>query len=360
VTTTPDAGGPAGGLAVEVAGLRKSYGGHEAVRGIDLHVARGEIFALLGPNGAGKTTTVEILEGHRARTAGDVRVLGFDPGRAELAYRSRIGIVLQETGVERYLTVAEVVDQFRSLYPHPLARDDVIEAVGLVDKRDERVGRLSGGQQRRLDVAVGLAGDPDLLFLDEPTTGFDPGARRGAWDMVRNLQSLGKTVFLTTHYMDEAQALADRVAVIAGGVIVAEGPPDSLADRQLMRTRVSFALPAGVAPPPGAGATPVAGHGEDGAARWAAETDDATGLLAELAPWAVSRGVELAGLEVAQPTLEDVYLSLTGQPGSDGSGTAGAEDEGEDDAVGGRGGRRRRGRSSGRRRGRAGSGGRRR
>jgi ABC-2 type transport system ATP-binding protein len=294
-------------LAIDVRALVKAYGDNEAVRGIDLQVARGEVFALLGPNGAGKTTTVEILEGHRDRTSGDVSVLGFDPGRAELAYRSRIGIVLQETGVERYLTVAEVIDQFRSFYPHPLSRDDVIEAVGLTEKRDERVGRLSGGQQRRLDVAVGLAGDPDLLFLDEPTTGFDPGARRGAWDMVHNLQSLGKTVFLTTHYMDEAQALADRVAVIAGGVIVAEGPPDSLADRQLMHTKVSFGLPDGVAPPPSMGFEHRA-HG-----RWTGETDDATGLLAELAPWAVAGRVELAGLEVVQPTLEDVYLALTGQ-----------------------------------------------
>jgi ABC-2 type transport system ATP-binding protein len=298
--------------AIEVRALTKSYGDNEAVRGIDLRVAQGEVFALLGPNGAGKTTTVEILEGHRERTSGEVTVLGFDPGRAELDYRRRIGIVLQETGVERYLTVAEVIDQFRSLYPHPLPRDEVIEAVGLSEKRNERVGRLSGGQQRRLDVAVGLAGDPDLLFLDEPTTGFDPGARRGAWEMVRNLQSLGKTVFLTTHYMDEAQALADRVAVIAGGVIVAEGPPDSLADRQLMRTRVSFGLPEGVGPPPSAGFV-LGAHG-----RWMGETDDPTALLAELAPWAVAGGIELAALEVVQPTLEDVYLSLTGQgPGSE-------------------------------------------
>jgi ABC-2 type transport system ATP-binding protein len=315
--------GTGGVAAIEVRGLTKSYGDNEAVRGIDLRVARGEVFALLGPNGAGKTTAVEILEGHRERTSGEVAVLGFDPGRADLDYRRRIGIVLQETSVERYLTVAEVIDQFRSLYPHPLARDEVIEAVGLTEKRHERVGRLSGGQQRRLDVAVGLAGDPDLLFLDEPTTGFDPGARRGAWEMVRNLQSLGKTVFLTTHYMDEAQALADRVAVIAGGVIVAEGPPDSLADRQLMHTRVSFGLPNGVSPPPSAGFS-LGAHG-----RWTGETDDPTALLAELAPWAVADGIELAALEVVQPTLEDVYLSLTGQ----GPGSEAAHDEGPDESV---------------------------
>jgi ABC-2 type transport system ATP-binding protein len=333
VTSTPDPAKP-GGLAVQVRGLTMSYGENQAVKGIDLQVARGEIFALLGPNGAGKTTTVEILEGHRHRTGGEATVLGFDPSHSDLEYRRRIGIVLQETGVERYLTVAEVIDQFRALYPHPLGRDDVIEAVGLTEKRDERVGRLSGGQQRRLDVAVGLAGDPDLLFLDEPTTGFDPGARRGAWDMVHNLQSLGKTVFLTTHYMDEAQALADRVAVIAGGVIVAEGPPDSLADRQLMRTRISFGLADGLVPPAGIGAER-AGHD-----RWITETDDPTGVLAELAPWAVAAGTELSGLEVAQPTLEDVYLSLTGQtPGAevaDGQGAEAAPSRG----CGGRRGRR--------------------
>ncbi|MGE0795545.1 MAG: ABC transporter ATP-binding protein [Acidimicrobiia bacterium] len=331
----PDDAPPGGAPpAIDVRGLTKSYGANTAVGGIDLRVARGEVFALLGPNGAGKTTTVEILEGHRQRTGGEVAVLGFDPGRAELDYRRRIGIVLQETSVERYLTVVEVVDQFRSFYPHPLARDEVIETVGLAEKRDERVGRLSGGQQRRLDVAVGLAGDPELLFLDEPTTGFDPGARRGAWDMVRNLQSLGKTVFLTTHYRDEAQARADRVAVIAGGLIVAEGPPDSLADRQLMRTRVSFGLPDGLAPPGATGAEPTA-HG-----RWTCETGDPTGLLAELAPWAVAAGVELAGLEVVQPTLEDVYLSLTASaPGTDGDGGDGVGRAAA--AAGGRRGRRR-------------------
>jgi len=291
--------------AIEVTGLTKSYGPIEAVRGIDLEVATGEVFALLGPNGAGKTTTVEILEGHRHRTGGDATVLGYDPGRGELAYRQRIGIVLQETGVERFLTVAEVIDQFRSYYPHPRPRDEVIEVVGLTEKRDERVGRLSGGQQRRLDVAVGLAGDPDLLFLDEPTTGFDPNARRGAWEMVRNLKSLGKTVFLTTHYMDEAEALADRVAVIAGGVIVAEGTAESLADRQHMRTRVSFDTPGGTTPP--VEAARVDGH-------WLIETDTPTRTLADLTSWAVGAGIELDGLHVAPPTLEDVYLALTGQP----------------------------------------------
>jgi ABC-2 type transport system ATP-binding protein len=313
--------------AIEVRGLRKSYGELDAVRGIDLHVARGEVFALLGPNGAGKTTTVEILEGYRHRSAGEVLVLGHDPGRAELGYRERIGIVLQETGVERFLTVAEVVDQFRSFYPHPRPRDEVIEVVGLTAKRDERVGRLSGGQQRRLDVAVGLAGDPELLFLDEPTTGFDPGARRGAWEMVRNLQALGKTVFLTTHYMDEAQALADRVAVLADGTIVAEGPPDTLGDRRAMGTRVSFGLADGVVPPGLPGLAPSAD-------RWQAVVDEPTAFLAWLTSWAVAEEVVLERLEVRPPTLEDVYLELVGH--------AAAPDAGEDDADGGGGGRRRR------------------
>jgi ABC-2 type transport system ATP-binding protein len=295
--------------AISVRGLRKRYGELEAVRGVDLTVARGEVFALLGPNGAGKTTTVEILEGHRDRTSGEVEVLGFDPRRGGSELRSRIGIVLQETSVERFLTVSEVIDQFRGFYPDPLPRDEVIELVGLGEKRDERVGRLSGGQQRRLDVAIGLAGNPELLFLDEPTTGFDPNARRGAWEMVRNLRSLGKTVFLTTHYMDEAQALADHVAVIAGGVVVAEGQPDSLADRRSMPTTVSFVLPAGSPALP----TGLAGQFESDGATHTARTTAPTALLGELVPWATAAGVELEGLQVAPATLEDVYLRLTGQ-----------------------------------------------
>ncbi len=214
--------------AISVRGLRKSYGSVEAVRGVDLEVRAGEVFALVGPNGAGKTTTVEILEGHRERTAGDVSVLGHDPEKNERALKERIGIVLQETGVEPYLTVAESIDLFRGYYPAPRPRDEVLEVVGLTEQRDVRVRRLSGGQKRRLDVAIGLCGNPDLLFLDEPTTGFDPSARRNAWEMIRNLRDLGKTVLLTTHYMDEAQHLADRVAIIAGGVIVAEGSPEEL------------------------------------------------------------------------------------------------------------------------------------
>ena len=211
--------------AIDVKGLRKSYGSLEAVRSVDLEIAAGEVFALLGPNGAGKTTIVEILEGYRRRDAGTVSVLGFDPARRERALKQRIGIVLQSTGVEQFLTVAEVIEMYRGYYPAPRPLDEIIDVVGLNEKRDDRVKTLSGGQQRRLDVAIGLAGDPELLFLDEPTTGFDPSARRASWDLIEGLCRLGKTVLLTTHYMDEAQRLADRIVVIAQGRIVAEGTP---------------------------------------------------------------------------------------------------------------------------------------
>ncbi|HVM55900.1 MAG TPA: ABC transporter ATP-binding protein, partial [Gaiellaceae bacterium] len=210
--------------AVSVRGLRKAYGSVEAVRGIDLEIPAGEIFALLGPNGAGKTTTVEILEGYRSRDAGEVEVLGCDPASERSRLKPRIGIVFQSTGVEPYLTVRETVTMYASLYPRRRPVDEVIERVGLTEKRDERVVRLSGGQQRRLEMAVALVGDPDLLFLDEPTTGFDPAARREAWEVVKGLADLGTTVVLTTHYMDEAQYLADRVVVISAGRVVAEGP----------------------------------------------------------------------------------------------------------------------------------------
>ena len=224
--------GHAGALAVDVRGLVKSYSGTQAVRGIDLAIRQGEVFALLGPNGAGKTTTVEILEGYRTRDGGEVSVLGVDPGRQRAGLKSRIGIVLQSTSIDRYLTVRETIAMYATFYPHPRPVDEVIHLVGLEEKRDARVLKLSGGQQRRLDVAVALVGNPELLFLDEPTTGFDPSARHEAWEVIKNLASLGMTVLLTTHYMDEAQFLADRVAVIVAGQIVAEGPPATLGDRQ--------------------------------------------------------------------------------------------------------------------------------
>ena len=302
-----------GEAVIEVRGLRKRYGELEAVRGVDLRIERGEVFALLGPNGAGKTTTVEILEGHRDRSAGDVSVLGYDPGRHEVALKERTGVVLQQTGLEPYLTVAETVDMFRGYYPRPLPLDEILEVVGLKEQRDQRVRRLSGGQQRRLDVAVGLAGDPELLFLDEPTTGFDPTARRGAWAMIRNLRELGKTVLLTTHYLDEAQALADRVAIMVRGEIVAEDTPAGLvaADADAV---IRFRAPEGAGVPEGLGF----GEREDGLME--ARTTDPTRALHTLTSWALDEGVVLEDLTVSRLSLEDVFLRLTDED----------EDEGEE------------------------------
>jgi ABC-2 type transport system ATP-binding protein len=315
--------------AIQVRGLRKSYGQLEAIRGVDLDITTGECFALLGPNGAGKTTTVEILEGYRKRSAGDVNVLGFDPQKRDLAYRQRIGVVLQETGVERFLTVSEVIEMYRGFYPNPLALDDIIEVVGLTEKRSAMVRRLSGGQRRRLDVAVGLAGNPELLFLDEPTTGFDPAARRNAWNMISNLKSLGKTVFLTTHYMDEAQSLADRVAIISRGVIVAEGPPRALAGEGVSGTRVSFSLP------PDAPSLPadIAGNFSLLESRWQTETERPLRLLHDLTGWALEQGVTINELQVSQPQLEDVYLELTAAAG-DGESAGSATSSGDSEAKG--------------------------
>jgi len=298
--------------AVEVRGLRKSYGAIQALRGVDLRIEAGQCYAVLGPNGAGKTTLVEILEGHRVRDAGEVSVLGFDPGNRPRELRRRVGIVLQETGVERFLTVREAVDMYRGYYPHPRPTDEVVEVVGLTPQRDQLVRKLSGGQQRRLDVAIGLAGDPDLLFLDEPTTGFDPSARRNAWDMIRNLRSLGKTILLTTHYMDEAQNLADTVSVINAGTIVAEGPPTSIGGRDVAGTLISFTVAPGSADLP----PELLKHFSVDGRQYRAQTDDVVRLLHDLTGWAMSAQLSLDQLQVTRPTLEDVYLELTGrQPG---------------------------------------------
>jgi ABC-2 type transport system ATP-binding protein len=300
-------------VAVEVTDLRKSYGSIEAVRGISLSVNEGEVFALLGPNGAGKTTTVEILEGFRHRDGGRVSVLGFDPATGDRKLKEQMGIVLQTVGVDPYLTVAETVDMFRGYYPNPRPRDEVIELVGLTEKRDSRVTKLSGGQQRRLDMAVALAGDPRVLFLDEPTTGFDPGARRSAWETIKGLAGLGKTIFLTSHSMDEVQYLADRVAIIAAGRVVAEGTPDTLAGREKAAATIRFRLPSGAAElPPG-----LRSSAKPGAAGFELATIDPTRTMYELTSWAVQAGISLEGLEVTRPTLEDVYLQITEDVGAE-------------------------------------------
>jgi len=304
-------------LAVHVRGLVKAYSGVRAVNGIDLDIRRGEIFALLGPNGAGKTTTVEILEGYRARDGGEVTVLGYDPGRQRAPLKRKIGIVLQSTGVEPYLTVTETVQMYAGFYPDPRPVDEVISLVGLDEKRNSRVNKLSGGQQRRLDVAIALAGNPELLFLDEPTTGFDPSARREAWEVIKNLATLGKTVLLTTHYMDEAQYLADRVAVISAGRIVAEGDPATLANREVARARIRYRVPEGTTPPAGLGGPP----GADGFTEFS--PGDVTTALHQLTGWALDHQISLDGLEVSRPSLEDIYLSLTSAPaGGQEGGTA--------------------------------------
>jgi ABC-2 type transport system ATP-binding protein len=295
--------------AIRVAGLRKRYGRLEAVDGLDFEVAEGECFALLGPNGAGKTTTVEILEGYRDRDAGEVEVLGFDPRAGPRELRERVGIVLQSSGHFRELSVTEVLDLFGGYYPRPRATAEVVELVGLGDKAGARIKTLSGGQQRRLDLALGLVGDPDLLFLDEPTTGFDPSARRRSWELIESLRDLGKTILLTTHYMDEAQSLADRVAILAAGRIVASGTPDSLGGRDEGEAQIAFRLPGGATLadlPDGLAARAAVDGG-----RVVLRTGEPTRSLNLLTGWALARGEELDALTVTRPSLEDVYLRLT-------------------------------------------------
>ena len=285
-----------------------------AVDGVDLDIDGGEVFALLGPNGAGKTTTVEILEGHRNRTAGTVSVLGVDPETAGRGFRERIGIVLQSSAIEKELTVREAIDIYGALYPKRRRTGELIEIVGMGEKADARIKTLSGGQRRRLELALGIVGDPDLIFLDEPTTGFDPSARRQAWRVIDNLRSLGKTILLTTHYMDEAQSLADRVAVIAGGVIVASGTPDTLGGRSDAESIVRFRL-AGAAveslPLPADSVAIEPGE------TVRLSTDNPTRLLHTLTSWALDNDIEMIGLTVERPTLEDVYLELAGEGHSD-------------------------------------------
>jgi len=297
---------------ISIQGLRKSFGEFEAVKGIDLEVGREEILGVLGPNGAGKTTTVEILEGYLGRDSGDVEVLGVDPARPTRAWREKIGIVLQGTTLEQTLTVRESLQLYAGYFSNPRPVEEVIGLVGLEESADKRAGKLSGGQQRRLDVGIALIGDPELLFLDEPTTGFDPSARRHAWDMIRGLRDLGKTVLLTTHYLEEAQALADRVAVMSDGVIVAEDTPENLGGRENLPTRISFVLPDGISPSdlPAAGTVVGEEPGDDGRIA-VIETDDAVKDLQVLTAWALERNLPLTGLEVKRPSLEDVYLQLT-------------------------------------------------
>jgi ABC-2 type transport system ATP-binding protein len=300
---------PNGQPVIAARGLRKRYAEVEAVAGIDLTIAAGEVFALLGPNGAGKTTTVEILEGYRRRTDGDVSVLGVDPEAGGRSLRERIGIVSQEGGADNDFTVRETIELYSAAYPAPLAVDEVTELVGLEDKRDARIRTLSGGQRRRLDFALGIAGNPELLFLDEPTTGFDPSARRRSWALVANLRKLGTTILLTTHYMDEAQNLADRVAVLANGRIVAEDTPDMLAGRENGVAFVRFRLPEGVH----AQELPLPRDVELETANGhiSFRTETPTRVLTPLLDWASMRGEELEGLSVTRPSLEDVYLELT-------------------------------------------------
>ena len=293
---------------IEVRDLRKTYAGVSAVDGVSFSIGEGEVFALLGPNGAGKSTTVEILEGLRPATSGEISVLGLDPERGGRELKDRIGIVLQTSGVQPELTVREALTTYGAAYRRTRPAAELIELVGLDDKADARIGSLSGGQQRRVDLALGLVGDPEVLFLDEPTTGFDPSARRRSWDLVSSLRQLGKTILLTTHYMDEAEYLADRVAVIAAGRIVAEGAPGDLGAIN-DASRVSFALPCGARLGDLPAAVSAAAAVVDGVV--VAKTSTPTVFLRDLTAWATERGIELDDLSVSRPSLEDVYIELT-------------------------------------------------
>ncbi|MGB9185660.1 MAG: ABC transporter ATP-binding protein [Solirubrobacteraceae bacterium] len=301
---------PTEGPVIEVRDLRKAYGEIEAVRGVSFEVARGEVFCLLGPNGAGKTTTVEILEGYRTRTSGEAVVLGIDPATGARALREQVGIVLQQCGVQSDLTVAELVEMYGRYHVRRRGVDEVIALVELTEKRDERAKQLSGGQRRRLDLALALVGEPELIFLDEPTTGFDPAARRQAWSTIRSLCELGKTIILTTHFMDEAQHLADRVAVMRDGEIIAIGRPDELGGRDVRPAEIRFSLPSTVAPgdlPP----LPVQSRSLDGD-RVVLQTREAVLAVNLITGWALEREIELHHFSVTQPSLEDIYLELTG------------------------------------------------
>jgi ABC-2 type transport system ATP-binding protein len=289
--------------AITVTNLEKHYDNFAAVDGVSFNVEQGEVFALLGPNGAGKTTTIEILEGYRAASSGEVTVLGHNPATGGPSFRDRIGIVLQETGIEDTLSVREAIDMYGTYYKNRRPTDELIELVGLEEKADSRVKTLSGGQQRRVDLALGLVGDPDLIFLDEPTTGFDPAARRKSWDLVENLAALGKTILLTTHYLDEAQHLADRIAVLSAGKIVAEGTPETLGSSTPITT-IRFMTA-------NQSSLPAISDGPSVDGEWVTyASQEATADLHQLTSWAVDAGFELERLEVTRPSLEDVYLEI--------------------------------------------------